>query len=139
MKDPKKAGKKTLRNFKKTIPLLLGVLLLVALITTVVPRSVYPKIFTNNPVLDPLIGSVFGSVAAGNPLTSYVIGGELLDNGVSLVAIVAFIVSWVTVGAVQFPAESEMLGRKFAFLRNLISFILSIFVAILTVFFLGLL
>lgn len=139
MKDPKKAAKKTFNNFKKTMPMIAGVLLLVALITQAVPKSLYPKIFTENPILDPLIGSLFGSIAAGNPLTSYVIGGELLDNGISLIAIAAFITSWVTVGIVQLPAESEMLGRKFAIVRNLVSFIMSIVISILTIFLLGLL
>ncbi len=111
---------------------------MVALIITAVPKSFYSRIFTENPILDPLIGSVFGSIAAGNPLTSYVIGGELLDRGVSLIAVTAFVLSWVTVGLVQFPAESETLGRKFAIVRNLVSFIMSIVLAILTVFFLGL-
>lgn len=132
-----KAFKKTFNNFKKTIPLLLGVLSLTALITTAIPKDFYSRIFTENPVLNPLIGSIFGSIAAGNPLTSYVIGGGLLDKGVSLIAITAFILSWVTVGMVQFPAESEMLGRKFAFVRNLVSFIMSILISVLTVFFLG--
>lgn len=137
MKDPKKALKKTFRSFRKTVPILLGVLLLVALITTAVPKSFYTRIFTENSILDPIIGSVFGSVATGNPLTSYVIGGELLDKGVSLIAVVAFISSWVTVGLVQLPAESKMLGRRFAIVRNFVSFFSSIVVAILTVFFLG--
>jgi len=63
-------------------------------------------------------------------LTSYIIGGELLKNGVSLVAVLAFIVSWVTVGTVQLPAESLMLGRKFALLRNGISLIMAIAIAV---------
>lgn len=70
-------------------------------------------------------------------MTSYIIGGELLKNGVSLVAVLAFIVSWVTVGTVQLPAESLMLGRKFALLRNGISLIMAIAIAVLTVLILG--
>ena len=66
-------------------------------------------------------------------MTSYIIGGELLKNGVSLVAVLAFIVSWVTVGTVQLPAESLMLGRKFALLRNGISLIMAIAISVLTV------
>jgi hypothetical protein len=56
-----------------------------------------------------------------------------------MVAMTAFIVSWVTVGLVQLPAESLMLGRKFAFTRNIVSFITAIIIAILTVFTLELL
>lgn len=139
MNSPKKAAKKTFKNFKQTIPILLGVLLLVALIVSVVPKSLYPEIFTGNPFLDPLIGSGFGSFATGNPLTSYVIGGELLENGVTMIAVTAFIVSWVTVGIAQFPAESMTLGRRFAAVRNILSFLLSMVVAVTTAFLLGVL
>lgn len=133
----KKASKKTLNSIVQTLPIILGVLMFIALVTTFVSKDVYSMIFTKNPVVDPLIGALFGSFAAGNALTSYVIGGELLTRGVTLVAITSFIVSWVTVGVVQFPAESMMLGKRFAVVRNVVSFLMSIVIAILTVFVLG--
>ena len=122
---------KTLNACKRIIPILFGVVLLVALAITVIPKTFYAKIFTGHQLLDPLIGAIFGSVAAGNPLTSYILGGEFLEKGVSIIAIAAFIISWVTVGIIQLPAESMMLGKKFAFLRNLFSFITAIIIAIL--------
>jgi uncharacterized membrane protein YraQ (UPF0718 family) len=129
----KKAAVGLLNNLQMSLPILAGVLLLIGLINTWVPKDFFAKIFTGNKLLDPIIGAVFGSIAAGNPLTSYIIGGELLRNGISLVAVLAFIVSWVTVGTVQLPAESLMLGRKFALLRNGISLIMAIIIAVLTV------
>jgi uncharacterized membrane protein YraQ (UPF0718 family) len=64
---------------------------------------------------------------------SYIIGGELLKDGVSLFAVTAFIVTWVTVGLLQLPAEAAILGRQFAIFRNILSFILAILVSIVTV------
>jgi hypothetical protein len=52
---------------------------------------------------------------------------------VSLFAVVAFIVAWVTVGVVQFPAEAAILGRRFAAARNLLAFMLAMVVSIATV------
>jgi len=135
----KRAFRGLLNNLKMSIPILLGVLLLIGLINTLVPKAFFSRVFTGNRVLDPLIGAVFGSVAAGSPLTSYVIGGELLNNGISLAAVLAFIVSWVTVGAVQLPAESMMLGKSFALLRNGICLIMSVAIAVLTVLISGIL
>ena len=129
----KRAGRSLLNNIKMSVPILLGVLLLLGLVNTLVPKEFFSRIFTGNKVLDPLIGALFGSIAAGNPLTSYLIGGELLKNGISLIAVLAFIVSWVTVGTVQLPAESLMLGRRFALLRNGISLLMAIAIAVLTV------
>ena len=114
------------------LPMVIGVVILVSISNIFIPSTVYASIFQNN-IIDSLIGSSLGSILAGNPITSYIIGGELLNNGISLIAVTAFMVSWVTVGLVQLPAESVMLGKKFAIYRNISSFVLSIFVAILTV------
>ena len=70
-------------------------------------------------------------------MTSYIIGGEQMFQGVSMLAITAFIVAWVTVGVIQLPAEALMLGKRFALLRNVISFITAVIIAILTVLILG--
>jgi len=115
----------------RVAPIILGTIILVSLASVLIPKSFYAAIFQNN-LLDPIVGSAIGSILAGNPITSYIIGGELLKQGVSLIAVTAFIVAWVTVGIVQLPAESMILGKRFAITRNLVSFILSIIVAILT-------
>jgi len=129
---------KTAKSFKGFIPILLGMLLLISIIITITPwDSIRMNIFTGNPFIDSLVGALFGSVAAGNPLTSYIIGGELLRQGISLVAITAFILAWVTVGVVQFPAEVLMLGKGFAIARNIVSFVFSMVVAVMTVITLG--
>ena len=129
----KQAGIKTLNNFKRFLPILLGMLLLVSLLVKAIPKSFYAIFFSGNILTDPLIGAIVGSVATGIPLTSYILGGELLNQGISLVAITAFIVAWVTVGIVQLPAEIMMLGKKFAISRNIVSFILAIIISFLTV------
>ena len=129
----KESVAKSARMIWKVIPLIIGTILLVSLIISLIPQSFYLKIFQGNIILDPVIGSAIGSVSAGNPLVSYIIGGELLKQGISLIAVTAFIVAWVTVGFVQLPAESVILGKRFALLRNLLSFIFAIIVALITV------
>ena len=115
----------------RVAPIILGTIILVSLASILIPKSFYTAIFQNN-LIDPIVGSAIGSILAGNPVTSYILGGELLKQGVSLIAVTAFIVAWVTVGIVQLPAESMILGKRFAITRNIVSFILSIIVAILT-------
>ncbi len=123
-----KAGKALLSSF----PTLLSILLLVSLANVLVPKSFYGILFQGNYFLDPIIGSSIGSILAGNPVTSYVLGGELLAQGVSLVAVTAFLMSWVTVGLIQLPAESILLGKRFTIVRNITAFFFAIFAAILT-------
>ena len=120
-------------SFTVTLPLLLGVILLLGLFRTFISKQMIQSVFTGELLQDTIIGAVIGSVSAGNPITSYIIGGELMKEGVSLFAVTAFIVTWVTVGIVQFPAEAASLGRRFACVRNILGFVLSILVSIATV------
>ena len=133
----KQAFFKTTQAFRKSLPILVSVLMLLALADTLIPKRAYKLIFTGNELMDPLIGAAIGSISAGNPIISYIIGGELRQQGVSMLAITAFIVAWVTVGIIQLPAEALMLGKRFAIARNAISFFISIVIATLTVLTIG--
>ena len=132
-----KSARKAAKGLWNAFPMIFGTILLVSLISTIIPKSIYTTIFSKNPFLDSFIGSVVGSISAGNPITSYIFGGEMLGQGVNLIAVTAFLVSWVTVGLIQLPAESAILGKKFTLLRNSAAFLFSIIVAILTVLALG--
>ena len=124
---------KALKSFGVMLPVLLGVILLIGLFKTYITPELISSVFTGSLFQDTLLGSVIGSVSAGNPITSYIIGGELLKEGVSLFAVTAFIAAWVTVGVIQLPAEASILGKRFALTRNVLSFIFAILVAIATV------
>lgn len=113
-------------------PIIIGVLILMGLARNLIALENYSKLFSNS-FLDSFVGAFLGSILAGNPITSYVVGGELLSQGISLIAITAFIVSWVTVGLVQMPAEILLLGKKYAITRNFVAFFSSILVGIITV------
>jgi len=132
------ATRSSVRQFTTLLPVLIGVVLLIGLFNTFVSKDLLASIFSDNLALDTLWGACFGSILAGNPINSYVIGGELLKYGISLFAVTALIITWVTVGLVQLPAEIAALGRRFALLRNALSFVLSIPIAILTVMILNL-
>ena len=129
----KKIFKKTLYSFLQTFPILIGVLLLVSYFLIIIPSSFYVKLFTGNKFTDSLYGALIGSVSGGNPITSYIIAGELTAQGVSLLAVISFILTWVTVGIIQLPAESLLLGKRFAITRNIVSFISAVCIAVLMV------
>lgn len=135
----KQALLKAFKAIYNTLPVIVGVVLLVSLGNTLIPDSFYSSVFSGNVFSDSLVGSAIGSVLAGNPVTSYIIGGGLLEQGVGLVAVTSFIVAWVTVGVIQFPGEAILLGKKFAIVRNVSAFVLSILVAITTCLVVGLL
>jgi uncharacterized membrane protein YraQ (UPF0718 family) len=128
---------KSVKSLWQTLPMLIGMILLISLANVLIPKTFYLTVFRDNIFLDPFVGSFIGSILAGSPVTSYIIGGELLKQGISLVAVTAFLVAWVTVGMVQMPAESIMLGKKFAIVRNITAFLFSIIVAIITIIIVG--
>ena len=132
------ASRSSARQFITLLPIMIGVVLLIGLFNTFVSKDFLTSIFSGNMALDTLWGACFGSILAGNPINSYVIGGALLQYDISLFAVTALIITWVTVGLVQLPAEIAALGRRFALLRNGLSFILSIPIAIITVIILNL-
>lgn len=81
-----------------------------------------------------MLGAIAGTVSFGIPIASYVTGGELLKEGVSLIVVTAFIFSWSTVYFIMLPLEIKFLGKRFALLRSSLNFITAIIIAILTVF-----
>lgn len=130
----KKSAGKTIKSFLNVLPVIFGMLLLTSLVIALFPEKIEAGLFGKNSIVDAWIGATLGGIAAGHPLVSYIIGGELLQSGVSLFAVTALIVSWVTVGVVQLPAEALMLGKRFAINRNLLCYLFAIVIALLTVF-----
>lgn len=121
-------------SFLSMTPMLLGVIGLAGLFQVLVTPKMLTSIFQGIPLLDTLIGTLAGAISAGNPIVSYLLGGELLDQGISLYAVSAFILSWVTLGVIQLPAEVEVFGGRFTLYRNILSFIFTIVIAVLTSF-----
>jgi len=133
----KNAALRTRRQISSMLPIMAGVVLLVGLFNGFVSKEFVASVFSGNVILDTFLGAWVGSVFAGNPINSYVIGGELLKQGVSLFAVTAFMLTWSTVGLVQLPAEMSALGQRFAILRNVVCFVLSFPIAMATVFILN--
>jgi hypothetical protein len=129
---------KALRTFRISLPMIIGILLLISLINPII-SNYYDVIFTGNYFLDPIIGAIARSIAFGIPITAYVVGGKLLSSGVSLLGVTAFIMAWTTVGLAMLPLEIKFLGKKFAIVRNLLNFVLAIIIAVLTIFTMGVL
>jgi hypothetical protein len=126
------AFKKTVQSIKTSFPLIVGILMLISFLNPILEKY-YSGIFTGNFFIDPLIGALAGSVSFGIPVVSYVTGGELLREGVSLLAVTAFILAWSTVGTLFLPLEISYISKKFAIWRNFLNFFTSIIIAILTI------
>jgi predicted Fe-Mo cluster-binding NifX family protein len=127
------AGRRALMQFGSVIPIMVAVVMLMGLFRAFVGKELAAAFFSADGWGAALGGACAGSLFAGNPVTSYIIAGEFLEQGVSLLAATAFMVTWVSVGLIQLPAEIDALGKRFALVRNALAFISSIAIATLTV------
>ncbi len=122
------------KNFAQALPMIVGIMLLLGLFQSYVSQEHLAALFSGNPFTDTLTASLIGSISGGQVINSYIIGGELLDKGISLFAVTAFLLSWVTVGIIQLPLEISMLGKGFAIFRNLSGIILAAFMSLIVVY-----
>jgi predicted Fe-Mo cluster-binding NifX family protein len=127
------AFNKTIKQFSSMLPVLLGVIMIMALIQSFLSKELILKVFSKNPLVDTLIGTFTGSIFAGNPVNSYVIGQSLLKLGAGWAGVCALMFSWVSIGLVQMPAEAQAMGLRFTTVRYGAAFIVTIAVSLLTV------
>ncbi len=113
--------------------MLIAIIGLVGLFETIITPEMLHSIFSGSTVKDTLIGTFAGGISVGQPFLSYIIGGELLQDGVSLYAVTAFILSFVTLGVVQLPLEWSLFGARFTIMRNLLSLLFALLVSWATV------
>ncbi len=123
------AGRQTSSGFFSMLPVMLGTLLLSSLLIPYIPRLFETGWFGQNPASDALLGAGIGSIAVGQPVVSYLLGGELSNSGVTLVGVTALVVAWVTVGITHLPVEAVAFGWRFAIYRNLLSFLFAVVIA----------
>jgi uncharacterized membrane protein YraQ (UPF0718 family) len=123
----------TKKSFFMIAPMLVAVIGLVGLLQSVLTPEMIHSVFSGNAVYDMFVGTVVGGVSVGQPFISYILGGELLKEGVSFYAVSAFILSWVTLGVVQLPLEWGLFGARFTLLRNTLAFIFAFVISFFTV------
>ena len=127
------ACRQALTQIGSMLPIILGVIFLTGLLTAFIPQRLLSDFFSGNTLQGIFKGALVGSFFTGNPANSYVIGKNLLDQGIGMGVVIALICAWVTVGILQLPAESAALGKRFAVARNFLCFILSMGIALVMV------
>jgi uncharacterized membrane protein YraQ (UPF0718 family) len=128
-----KALRRAALGFVALSPMLVAIIGLVGLFQVFITKEMLASFFSGDPVADTVIGTVAGGIAVGQPIVSYILGGELLEEGISLYAVTAFVLAWVTLGIVQLPVEAEVLGFRFTVYRNLLALFATLLVSIATV------
>jgi uncharacterized membrane protein YraQ (UPF0718 family) len=114
--------------------MILSVLGIAALLITFITPEQMQNIFKGNALLDSIYGTIVGGIMMGNAMISYILGSELQNMHISLYAITAFLLSWVSLGYIQIPMEISFFGKRFVIVRNILALIFTFIISILIVF-----
>lgn len=125
MLNIKKSFIQTLMWFKELIPLLLGILLLISMFNQLGIFN-YFNTYLSNDFISVFMANILWSISSGSAINSYIIANSFWDINNNMLIITVFLISWITVWIIQLPAEIYFFGKKFALIRNLITFIFSI-------------
>lgn len=134
----KKAFINATKSFISILPMIIAVTALIGLFQVYITSDMLSNLFGYSEFLDTLIGTLVGAISSGNGAISFVVAQGLQEQGVSLYALSAFILAWVTLGIVQLPAEASIFGVRFTVIRNILTLLSTILISYLTVITVGL-
>jgi uncharacterized membrane protein YraQ (UPF0718 family) len=124
------AIKKGWLSFKKIIPILIPLFLIVGFVLTLVtPNMIRILLGDESGILGVIAGLLVGSVAFMPPFVTFPLAAELLDQGAGFPQIAAFVTTLMGVGLVYWSAETKYFNTKSTILRNILAFVASGIVA----------
>jgi uncharacterized membrane protein YraQ (UPF0718 family) len=127
-----KAFKIAVKGFIKMVPSLLTILGIVGLILGILtPETISRLIGAEAGFLATGLAAFLGAITLIPSLVAFPLAGSLLRSGATIMTISAFITSLVMVGLVTAPMEIKSLGKKFTLLRNGLSFLGALVIAII--------
>lgn len=117
---------------RRMMPAVLAVILVIGLFLGFMPPDWIAKTLgSQGGVLGVLIASFLGSILFIPAILAFPLGASLLESGASVMSVAAFITTLTMVGFVFVPIEIKELGRRFALLRNGLSFLAAVIIAVL--------
>jgi uncharacterized membrane protein YraQ (UPF0718 family) len=132
-KNKEKTGmalKKAWKALENILPQFLGVIIIVGIMVAMLnPQTISGIIGASSGWRGVLLASAIGAVTLIPGFIAFPTAALLLSNGAGYMQIGAFISSLMMVGVVTLPVEIKFFGKKATFLRNILAFLFSFFVA----------
>lgn len=130
--------KKTFRSiamakqlFLQTAGQIGAILALIGLALALIPEEYIRTLLGgSSSALSTLYGAVIGTVTILPAFVAFPLAASLLARGSHLVAVAAFVTTLTMVGFATLPLEIEHFGKKFALVRNALSFLAALFIAL---------
>ncbi len=124
--------KNAAKSFFRILPTILAIIIIIGLILGFVPPEEISRfVGEQSGLLGVFLVGAVGSVLHIPALIAFPLGASMLDSGATVTAVAAFITTLTMIGVVTLPMEIKIMGKKFALLRNGISFVIAIVIALL--------
>lgn len=120
-----------LRMGKGMLASILSIIFAIGLILTLLPPSEIARLAGSQSVLlATFTAALFGTITLVPAFIAFPLVGTLVGAGVSVIPSVAFLTTLTMVGVVTFPLEKRSFGTKFTAVRNSLSFVFAIIIAL---------
>jgi len=117
---------------KRMGPSVLAIVAIIGLIVGFIPpKWIAAGIGGDKGILGVLIAAFLGAILFIPAIIAFPLAKSLLDMGAGVMAMAAFITTLTMIGFVFLPLEIKELGTKFALLRNGLSFIVAMIIAVI--------
>jgi len=121
------------RKFMKIMPAFMTMLVMVSIVLFLLPETVISNYLgNNNKYIVTILAAAMGSIALIPGFIAFPLAGILLRKGVPYMALSAFTTTLMMVGILTFPVERKYFGVRVAVMRNAISFLIALVVALAT-------
>lgn len=135
IKDKKKTKEAViigLKSFENILPQFLCIIISVGILLSFFTPDTISKILGNNSgFFGVILADIIGAIAMMPTFVAFSLGNTLLLNGAGYTQVGTLISSLVLIGVMTIPLEAKYIGKRAAFLRNLIAFLFSIIVGII--------
>lgn len=120
------------KSFIRILPTVFIIIVIIGLLMAFVPPDQISRFVGEQAGFGGLLGiAALGAVLHIPALISFPLAASLLQSGAGVASVAAFITTLTMVGVVTLPLEIKELGKKTAFLRNGLSFIIAIVIALI--------
>lgn len=127
-----KALKIAYKKLKRILPAFLSMLILVSIILFFIPdQTISHFLGGSNIVTGMLLATFFGSITMMPGFIAFPLSGILLQKGVPYMIISAFTTTLMMVGILTYPIEKEYFGHKVTLIRNGISLLIALIIALI--------
>ena len=128
----KEALKKAFGMGKGMLISILTIVFAIGLLLTIfTPESIAAFVEKQNILVATISAALLGTVTLIPAFIAFPLVGTLINGGVGIVPSVAFLTTLTMVGVVTFPLEIKAFGKKFTFIRNGLSFVFAIIIALI--------